>query len=129
MNDEIKKLIGRDLSFAFYDVTNYYFETDFPDRDGGLRKRGVSKEHRVDPIVQMGLFIDSKGLPVSMELFPGNTSDSLTLSPVMKEIKKNAAIMTTSITATSAISTRDLLSKEIMKNWGIIRSENLILQS
>ena len=47
----------------------------------------------------------------------------------MKEIKKNAAIMTTSITATSAISTRDLLSKEIMKNWGIIRSENLIDKS
>lgn len=89
LNDEIKELIGRDLSFAFYDVTNYYFETDFPDRDGGLRKRGVSKEHRVDPIVQMGLFIDSKGVPVSMELFPGNTSDSLTLSPVMKEIKMN----------------------------------------
>lgn len=44
----------------------------------------------------------------------------------MKEIKKNTAIMTTLITATSAISTRDLLSKEIMKNWGIIRSENLI---
>jgi hypothetical protein len=57
-----RALIGRDLKYAFYDVTNYYFEIDFPDEDGELRKRGVSKEHRVDPIVQMGLFIDQNGL-------------------------------------------------------------------
>lgn len=87
INERIKKMIGRDLSYVFYDVTNYYFEIDFPDSDEGLRKRGVSKEHRVDPIVQMGLFIDSNGLPISMSLFPGNISDTLTLRPVMKEIK------------------------------------------
>lgn len=88
LDGKIKTLIGRDLKYAFYDVTNYFFEIDFPDADGELRKRGVSKEHRVDPIVQMGLFIDSNGLPVSMSLFPGNTSDTMTLQPVMKELKK-----------------------------------------
>lgn len=88
LNERVKAMIGRDLSHAFYDVTNYFFEIDFPDEDG-LRKRGVSKEHRVDPIVGMGLFIDSNGLPVSMSLFPGNTSESLTLSPVMAEVKKS----------------------------------------
>ena len=87
LDERIKALIGRDLKYAFYDVTNYFFEIDFPDEDGD-RKRGVSKEHRVDPIVQMGLFIDPNGLPVSMSLFPGNTSDTLTLQPVMAEIKK-----------------------------------------
>ena len=87
LNQRIQALIGRDLSYAFYDVTNYFFEIDFPDPDGGLRKRGVSKEHRVDPIVQMGLFMDSKGLPVSMSLFPGNTSDCLTLQPAMETIR------------------------------------------
>ena len=50
----LKKLIGRDLSHAFYDVTNYFFEIDHPDREDYLRKRGVSKEHRVDPIAAMG---------------------------------------------------------------------------
>lgn len=85
---QIKSLIGRDLKYAFYDVTNYFFEIDFPDAEGELRKRGVSKEHRVDPIVQMGLFIDVNGLPVSMTLFPGNTSDTLTLQPVMLDVKK-----------------------------------------
>jgi transposase len=69
-------------------VTNYFFEIDFPDGDDDLRKRGVSKEHRVDPIVAMGLFIDQNGLPVSMSVFPGNTSDSRTLQPTMKEIKE-----------------------------------------
>lgn len=88
LDERIKSLIGRDLKYAFYDVTNYFFEIDFPDEDGNLRKRGVSKEHRVDPIVQMGLFIDQNGLPVSMSLFPGNTSDTLTLQPIMVDMKK-----------------------------------------
>lgn len=87
LDERVKALIGRDLKYAFYDVTNYFFEIDFPD-EGGDRKRGVSKEHRVDPIVQMGLFIDANGLPVSMSIFPGNTSDSLTLQPVMLDVKK-----------------------------------------
>lgn len=88
LDEKVKAVIGRDLTYAFYDVTNYFFEIDFPDEDGELRKRGVSKEHRIDPIIQMGLFIDSNGLPVSMSLFPGNTSDTLTLQPVMVEVKK-----------------------------------------
>lgn len=86
INDQIKELIGRDTSYAFYDVTNYYFDIDFSDEDG-LRQRGVSKEHRISPIVQLGLFIDSNGLPVSMSLFKGNTSDTKTLQPIMREIK------------------------------------------
>ena len=89
INEQIRKKIGRDLSLAFYDVTNYYFEKDFPDEEGQLRQRGVSKEHRVDPIVQMGMFIDGKGLPVCMSLYPGNTSDSVTLLPSMKSIKES----------------------------------------
>jgi len=87
LNDVVKERIGRDLSHAFYDVTNYYFEIDFPDGEDDLRKRGVSKEHRVDPIAAMGLFMDSNGLPVSMSIFPGNTSETLTLQPTMADIK------------------------------------------
>jgi transposase len=89
LNGVVKEKIGRDLSHAFYDVTNYYFEIDFPDGEDDLRKKGVSKEHRADPIAAMGLFIDGNGLPVSMSIFPGNTSDSLTLQPTMKDIKKS----------------------------------------
>jgi hypothetical protein len=87
LNERVKETIGRGMSFAFCDVTNYFFEIDFPDGEDDLRKRGVSKEHRVDPIVAMGLFTDGNGLPVSMSIFPGNTSDSITLQPTMKDIK------------------------------------------
>lgn len=87
LNECIKKSIGRDFSHVFFDVTNYYFEIDFPDSDEDLRQRGVSKEHRSDPIVAMGLFMDRSGLPINMSIFPGNTSDTLTLRPTMKDIK------------------------------------------
>jgi len=89
LNERVKETIGRDLSYAFYDVTNYFFEIDFPSCEDDLRQKGVSKEHRVDPIVAMGLFMDSNGLPVSMSMFPGNTSESLTLQPTMKDIKES----------------------------------------
>jgi len=89
LNERVKEVIGRDLSYAFYDVTNYFFDIDFPNSEDDLRKKGVSKEHRVDPIVAMGLFMDSNGLPISMSIFPGNTSDSITLQPTMKDIKES----------------------------------------
>ena len=65
VNDKIKNLYGRDTSLIYYDVTNYYFETEKMD---DFKRKGVSKEHRPNPIVQMGLFIDSKGLPITYEL-------------------------------------------------------------
>ena len=89
LNERVKERIGRDLSYAFYDVTNYFFEIDFPDGEDDLRQRGVSKEHRTDPITAMGLFLDTNGLPVSMSIFPGNTSDSLTLQPTMQDVKQS----------------------------------------
>ncbi|MDR0307607.1 MAG: IS1634 family transposase [Chitinispirillales bacterium] len=90
LNEQVKETVGRDLSHAFYDVTNYFFDIDFCDSgEDGLRKHGVSKEHRVAPIAAMGLFTDSNGLPVSMSIFPGNTSDTLTLQPTIKEIKQS----------------------------------------
>lgn len=71
---------------VFYDVTNYYFEID--DNDD-FRKKGVNKEHRPNPIVQLGLFMDSLGLPMCYKLFEGNTNDCLTLKPMVQELQKN----------------------------------------
>lgn len=88
INDKIVKMIGRNFDYGYYDVTNYYCEIDYPD-DDGLRQRGVSKEHRTDPIVQFGLFMDENSLPVCMSIFPGNTSDSLTFQPTMNKIKES----------------------------------------
>ena len=85
MNERIKKNYGRDTNLIYYDVTNYYFETD--NQDDFLHK-GVSKEHRPNPIVQMGLFMDNNGIPITYELFPGNTNDCLTYRPNFGRIKK-----------------------------------------
>lgn len=85
MNDRIKAHYGRDTSLIYYDVTNYYFETD--GQDDFLHK-GISKEHRPNPIVQMGLFMDHQGIPITYELFPGNTNDCLTYRPNFGRIKK-----------------------------------------
>jgi hypothetical protein len=89
LNQQIKKIIGRDSSYAFYDVTNYYFEKDFNGLQGTYPQRGVSKEHQLGPIVQLGLFMDSNNLPIAMKAYPGNTSDSITLQPAMADVKKD----------------------------------------
>lgn len=85
MNDKIKMNYGRDTSLIYYDVTNYYFETD---NQNDFLHKGVSKEHRPNPIVQMGLFMDNNGIPITYELFPGNTNDCLTYRPNFGRIKK-----------------------------------------
>ena len=94
MNTCIKRGMGRNPSLVFYDVTNFYFEIAEADEDvldgsgkvieRGLRKFGVSKENRKQPIVQIGLFMDDNGIPVSFEMFPGNTLDHNTLRPAME---------------------------------------------
>ncbi len=76
----------RDKTRLYYDVTNYYFEVENEDiGKDGLRKRGVGKEHRPSPIVQMGLLLDGQGIPLDYELFPGNNNDMTTMMPVMKK--------------------------------------------
>ena len=85
MHKRIKKLYGRDTSLVYYDVTNYYFEIDKQDE---LRRKGYSKEHRSSPIVQMGLFMDTDGIPLTYGLYPGNMLDKQTLIPMMHKVRK-----------------------------------------
>ena len=91
-------VVKRNTSVLYYDCTNFYFECEKEDDivvdeiTGevmcGLRKYGVSKEHRPNPIVEMGLFMDKDGIPISMCLHPGNTNEQLTAVPLEKEILK-----------------------------------------
>ena len=95
MNTCVTRGTGRSSKVVFYDVTNFFFETPRPDPDTtdadgnviekGLRKMGVSKENRRQPIVQLGLFLDDEGIPVSFGMFPGNTLDHHTLRPAMEK--------------------------------------------
>ena len=86
VNRTVDKMGIRDTACVFYDVTNYYFEVDEP---GGLRQKGVSKEHRKGPIVQMGLLQDSGGIPIGYRLFPGNTPDVCTMLDVLAGMKRD----------------------------------------
>jgi len=105
INDKIKQSYGRDTSLVYYDVTNYYFETDISDDD--FKKKGVSKEHRPNPIVQMGLFIDNNGLPITYQLFPGNTNDCLTFRPNLKKIKLDYELGKVVVVADKGMTTGD----------------------
>ena len=104
LNGRIKMLYGRDSTLVYYDVTNYYFEIDETDE---LRKKGVSKEHRPNPIVQMGLFMDAAGLPITFQLFPGNTNDCLTLRPNLLRIQKEYELGKIIVVADKGMTTGD----------------------
>ena len=103
MHERMTQKFGRTNELMYYDVTNYYFEIDEQD---DLRRKGVSKEHRPDPIIQMGLFMDSAGIPVTYQLFPGNTNDCETLIPLMKNIKLNYGIKKTVVVADKGMNTQ-----------------------
>lgn len=80
------KLVKDDHSILFYDMTNFFFESEEAD---GLRQYGVSKEHRPNPIVQFGLFTNGKGIPLGYGIYPGNTNEQVTLKPLEKRILKD----------------------------------------
>ena len=104
--EKSKKICARDLSVSYFDCTNYYFDIGHPDvdtfdEDGNpvdakgnktdvkYRKRGPEKNHRPDPIVEMGLLMDRNGIPVAYDLFPGNESEKVHMRPIVKRVKKD----------------------------------------
>jgi len=99
-----EKIVERDLSVAYFDCTNYYFDIGRPDidilndegqavdKDGNLvdkkyRKRGPEKNRRPDPIVGMGLLTDRNGIPLAYDLFPGNESEKVHMRPIINRVK------------------------------------------
>ena len=73
----------RDNTILYYDCSNYYFEIE---QEDGLKKYGKSKEHRPNPIVGMGLFMDAQGVPLAFDLYPGNQNEQKTLKPLEQKI-------------------------------------------
>lgn len=118
------KLLDRDLSVTYFDCTNYYFDigrpdVDFLDEDGNpvdsagnptqakYRKRGPEKNHRPDPIVGMGLFIDRNGIPLAYDLFPGNESEKVHMRPILNRVKAELSDTRTIIVADRGLNTSD----------------------
>ena len=73
----------RNTHILYYDCTNFFFEIE---QEEGLRQYGISKEHRPNPIVQMGLFMDGDGIPLAFNISPGNTNEQVTLTPLEEKL-------------------------------------------
>ncbi len=79
-------LSKRNTGVLYYDCTNYFFEIE---QESGLKQYGISKEHRPNPIVQMGLFMDANGIPLAFDITSGNTNEQTTLKPLEEKILKD----------------------------------------
>jgi transposase len=119
MHKRIEKLYGRDTSLVYYDVTNYYFEIDKPDE---IRRKGYSKEHRSSPIVQMGLFMDTDGIPLTYGLYPGNMLDKQTLIPMMRKVRKNYELGRYLVVGDRGMITGDNIRQILLDQCGYILS-------
>ena len=119
--ENTKDTYNRDASTSYYDCTNYYFEIEYDDEDTlndkgevikkGLRKRGPEKNHRPDPIVEMGLLLDKQGFPISYNLFSGNTSEKETLIPEIDNIKRRHNIEKVIVVADRGLNCSDNMIK------------------
>ena len=115
--EKTKELLGRDDQLGYYDVTNYYFEIPYEDEDEiddegnvikvGQKKRGPSKEKRHDPIVQMGLLMDSNGIPLAFNLFPGNESEKFNMLPTVRRVKNELNMERIIVVADRGLNTSD----------------------
>ena len=122
LHKKVTEQYGRETDLVYYDVTNYYFEIDKQDE---LRKKGFSKEHRTDPIVQMGLLLDKLGLPIAYKLFPGNTHDSQTLLPILKDVKKELGVKRIISVADKGINCGDNIAFSTVLGDGYIYSKSV----
>lgn len=112
-----KEMFGRDPHLGYWDVTNYYFEIPYEDEDmidengtilkKGQKKRGPSKEHRKDPIVQMGLLMDSNGIPMAFNTFSGGESEKTNMLPAIRRAKKDLEIERIIVVADRGLNTSD----------------------
>ncbi|HPE41392.1 MAG TPA: IS1634 family transposase [Bacteroidales bacterium] len=117
LHSKVSNLIGRDNQLGYYDVTNYYFEIPYEDEDEydehgkmikkGQKKRGPSKEHRKDPIIQMGLLMDSNGIPMAFNTFSGGESEKLSLLPTIRRVKKDFSLERIIVVADRGLNTSD----------------------
>ena len=122
LNEAVKKQYGRNRGYAYYDVTNYYFEIDEEDE---LRRKGPSKEHRTSPIVQMGLLLDSLGLPLAYHLVPGNESEKLSLNPLLNRLKEDFGLGRLVVVADKGLNCGDNIAFQVAQGNGYIYSQSI----
>lgn len=126
IDNAVSRKRTRNTQACYYDVTNYYFECE---QEDDLKRRGVSKEHRPNPIVQMGLMLDADGIPLDYRLFEGNTNDCLTLMPVLKQLKERHGAKHLIVVADKGLNTSDNIAANILDKNGFVFSQSVRLAS
>ena len=118
------KVIERNSKVIYYDCTNYFFEIDDED---DIRKYGISKEHRPNPIVGMGLFMDGDGLPLSCNIYPGNQNEQKTLIPEETKIINNFKLNDTKIIlcTDAGLSSDDIKKFNVKDGRGFVITQSL----
>jgi len=122
IHNQITEQYKRDTKLVYYDVTNYYFEIDKPDE---LRRKGVCKEHRPNPIIQMGLAMDTMGIPIAYKLFKGNESDKTTLIPMLKELRREYNLGRIIVVADKGLNTGDNIHFNTFRKDGYVYSQTV----
>ena len=119
-----KNVIKRNSNVIYYDCTNYFFEIDDED---DIRKYGISKEHRPNPIVGMGLFMDGDGLPLSCNIYPGNMNEQKTLIPEQSKIVNNFKMDSTKIIlcTDAGLASDEIKKYNIKDNRGFVITQSL----
>lgn len=117
LHQKVSATVDRDDELGYYDVTNYYFEIPYNDEDvydengnllrKGFRKKGPSKEHRPDPIVQMGLLMDSNGIPMAFNTFSGAESEKNSMLPTLRRVKRDLGLKRIIVVADRGLNTSD----------------------
>jgi len=117
LHQKVSALVERDTSLGYYDVTNYYFEIPYNDEDTyaadgtvvkkGFRRKGPSKENRRDPIVQMGLLMDSAGIPMAFHTFSGGEGEKTSLLPIIRRVKRDYELERIIVVADRGMNTSD----------------------
>ena len=119
LHQQIQNEYGRETDIVYYDVTNYYFESEIQD---DIRKNGFGKQRRGKPLVQMGLFMDTEGLPITYELFPGNIVDSKTVMPLLGDIMRQYDMGRVIVVADKGVITGDVINYALSGKNGYIFS-------
>ncbi len=122
IHENVKMTYGRDTSNVFYDVTNYYFHMD---EETELVRKGMSKERKGKPIVQMGMLLDNNGIPITYKLFSGNTNDFSTLLPILSELKQNYNLNRAIVVADKGLNSGSNKAYNLIKGDGYIFSRSL----
>lgn len=122
LNEKMKKLYGRRSGFGFFDGTNIYYEIEDED---GFRMRGVSKEHRPLPITQLGVLLDSKGIPMSYDMYSGNTNDVTMLKPAMERARERFGLKHMIYVADKGFYSGDNIASAICNHEGYIISNSI----